>query len=128
MRDLTTGEVAQCRDVLAGRAIYGSAGDGGCGVFRVPSPRDKRALLCIASTMGGWDHVSVSRRDRVASWDEMCHVVSLFFDGAEETVMQIHVPAGDHINCAPNCLHLWRPQETAIPRPPAWMVGAAPPT
>jgi hypothetical protein len=49
----------------------------------------------------------------------------LFFR-EDETAMQLHVPATDHINCHPHCLHLWRPTEVEIPRPPAIMVGPPP--
>jgi hypothetical protein len=37
--------------------------------------------------------------------------------------MELHVPIAEHINLHPNCLHLWRPQDVEIPRPPAYMVG-----
>ena len=41
----------------------------------------------------------------------------------DEAAMQLHVPASDHINCHPYCLHWWRPIGQEIPRPPSWMVG-----
>ncbi len=46
----------------------------------------------------------------------------MFFE-PDETCMQLHVPASDHINNHANVLHLWRPQLLEIPRPPAIMVG-----
>lgn len=101
---------------------YGGAGDEECGVFTVPSVIDKAPLRVIASAGEGWDHVSVSRRNRCPNWHEMEQVKNLFF-GPHETAMQLHVPAAEHINCHPNCLHLWRPQSGEIPRPPGWMVG-----
>jgi hypothetical protein len=33
------------------------------------------------------------------------------------------VPIVEHINCHPYCLHLWRPHNVEIPRPPSWMVA-----
>ena len=68
-----------------------------------------------------WDHVSVSLSGRPPNWEEMCFVKSLFWDD-QETVMQLHVPAADHINCHPNTLHLWKPLLVPVPRPPAKMV------
>lgn len=97
-------------------------GDDTCGAFSVPSPIDNASMYVIASSGGGWDHVSVSRRNRPPNWAEMEAVRELFFKN-DETVIQFSVPRADHVNCHPNCLHLWRPQETEIPRPPAWMVG-----
>lgn len=101
---------------------YGWAGDGTCGVFSIPSPIDGGMLRIIASSGEGWDHVSVSRPNRCPNWPEMDHVFRLFFKD-DEDAMQLHVPRRDHISHHPFCLHLWRPHDTAIPRPPADFVG-----
>lgn len=103
-------------------AYYGNSGDETCGVFTVPSPIDNANLRIVASSGFGWDHVSVSRHQRCPNWPEMEHVKRLFFKDIE-TAMQLHVPATDHINCHPYCLHLWRPTVGEIPRPPAEFVG-----
>ena len=79
-------------------------------------------LQFIASWGLGWDHVSVSLSGRCPTWKEMSFVKDIFFE-IDETAMQLHVPYADHVNCHTNCLHLWRPQNTTIPRPPAIMVG-----
>lgn len=92
------------------------------GVFSMPSRKDGRQLRIIASATGGWDHVSVSRFDRCPNWYELEQVKRLFFLPSE-TAMQLHVPPAEHINNNENCLHLWRPQLTEIPRPPSAMVG-----
>jgi hypothetical protein len=52
----------------------------------------------------------VSRRNRCPNWTEMEHVKRMFF-GDNETAMH------------PWCLHLWRPQQAEIPRPPGIMVS-----
>lgn len=101
---------------------YGNVGDETCGVFEVPSPIDHAPLRVIASSGEGWDHVSVSRRNRTPNYPEMQVIYRLFFR-EDETAMQLHVPETDHVNCHPNCLHLWRPLDTEIPRPDAYMVG-----
>ncbi len=103
----------------------GHEGDETCGAFSVLSPIDKAPLKIIASSDYGWEHVSVSRSNRCPNWTEMAYVKELFFQ-SNETVMQLHVPASDHINDHPNCLHLWRPTQQDIPRPPGWMVGGDP--
>lgn len=104
-------------------AFCGWAGDETCGMFHVNSPIDGAPMRIIASTGEGWDHVSVSRRNRTPNWPEMEHVKRLFFK-ENETAMELHVPPTDHVNCHPNCLHLWRPNDgREIPRPPAIMVG-----
>lgn len=112
----------QYRDVITARRIYGHPGDHGTGCFRVPSPIDRAELAIVASDGSGWEHVSVSRANRCPNWPEMEHIKRLFFKD-EETVMQLHVPTSEHINKHPHCLHLWRPVQAEIPRPPGWMVA-----
>lgn len=90
------------------------------GAFLVPCGDVE--LRVIASDQAGWDHVSVSLADRCPTWDEMSYIRRLFFRG-DETVMQLHVPEARHLNHHPYCLHLWRPQQDAIPLPPDWMVA-----
>ena len=107
------------RDILR---HYGGPGDHECGAFQVPSPIDGQPMMIVASALGGWDHVSVSRRNRCPNWPEIDHVKRMFFRD-DETAMQLHVPAVDHISDHPYCLHLWRPHKESIPRPPFWMVG-----
>ena len=102
---------------------WGWAGDGAAGMFMVPSPIDKAPIAVVASNGEGWDHVSVSRPNRCPNWPEMEFIAALFFKD-NETAMQLHVPAGDHVNNHPYCLHWWRPhQPVEIPRPPAIFVG-----
>ena len=88
----------------------------------VRSPIDGAAMRVIATNGYGWDHVSISRTNRTPNWPEMSAVKDLFFLPTE-TVMQLHVPDAEHINCHPYCLHLWRPQEVEIPAPPWFLVG-----
>jgi hypothetical protein len=123
MRNLNLLETYRDRspDVLR---YFGNFGDHETGTFLVPSCTDRQPLRVIASAGEGWDHVSVSRPTRCPNWPEMEQVKRLFFKD-DETAMQLHVPPSDHISHHPYCLHLWRPQGSAIPRPPAWMVGPA---
>lgn len=106
-------------------AVIGYAGwpgDETCGVFAVPSPIDKQTLLVLASSDGGWEHVSVSRRTRCPNWAEMAYIKDLFFRD-DEAVVEFHVPKSEHVNDHPYCLHLWRPTDFELPRPPRYMVG-----
>lgn len=112
------------RQTGAATAHWGWGGDESCGMFVIPSEIDKAPMMVVASVGNGWDHVSVSRRNRCPNWTEMEQVKHLFFRD-EEVAMQLHVPKSDHISFHPYCLHLWRPLDAEIPRPPAWMVGPA---
>ena len=102
--------------------LYGSTGDGGNGVFELRSSFDGAPLLVVASNGDGWDHVSVSCGRRLPTYQDMQDVFRLFFRD-DETAMQLHVPPNEHINCHPNCLHLWRPQLQAIPKPGTYMIA-----
>jgi hypothetical protein len=96
--------------------------DQGNGAFQIPSPTGEAPLRVIASSGGGWDHVSVSTQGRCPTWQEMEFVRRMFFHD-DEAVMQLHPPLADYVNDHPHCLHLWRPQRVPVPRPPRWMVG-----
>lgn len=110
------------RDVAFELEFVGSLGGAYTGVFLVPSCTDKGAIKVIASAVLEWDHVSISRRDRVPDWAEMCQIKELFFE-ENETAMQLHPPRSEWINNHPTCLHLWRPTDVEIPRPPGELVG-----
>ena len=101
-----------------------SKGSGNNGLFRIKSP-DRKApapLRVIISDCPDWEHVSVSLPTRCPTWDEMCHIKSLFWD-EDDCVMQLHPPKSEWVNNHPYCLHLWRPKLSAIPTPPSFMVG-----
>lgn len=102
--------------------MWSFVGDHTCGAFLIPSPIDKATLKIIASSGEGWDHVSISRKNRCPNWPEMEFIKRLFFKPTE-TAMQLHVPISDHISIHPNCLHLWWPLDHEIIMPPSIMVG-----
>lgn len=100
------------------RHIWGNDGDETCGGFSIESCINRQPLHVIASTEGGWDHVSVSKDKRIPNWQEMEQIKRLFFL-EDEVAMQLHVTPAAHINWHPRTLHLWRPNDgTLIPLPP----------
>lgn len=96
-----------------------SFGNNGAFILKV---KHGQTLFVIASDQWGWEHVSVSRRDRCPTWEEMCQVKALFW-GGEDCVIQYHPPESEYVNNHPNCLHLWRKIDTEFPLPPSIMVG-----
>jgi hypothetical protein len=97
------------------------AGDEHNGCFIVPLKHQQK-LRVIASNGLGWEHVSVSRKDRCPTWDEMCQVKAMFWD-EDDCVIQYHPPRSEYVNNHQNCLHLWRPIGVSLPMPPSIMVG-----
>ena len=94
---------------------------GNNGAFAVKLKRGQEVFV-IASDGMGWEHVSVSRRDRCPTWDEMCQVKDMFW-GDEDCVVQFHPPRSEYVNCHAYCLHLWRQIGEEIQLPPSIMVG-----
>src|SRR3954469_13784025 len=95
------------------------------GYFEIPFSRTSAILRVVATSAApgvDWEHVSVSLRKRTPNWFEMDFIKDIFWLETE-TVLQFHVPKSEHINCHPNCLHLWRPVKFAVPLPPPGMVG-----
>lgn len=103
---------------LASRKEYGANG-----AFFLDTPEGVR-MQVIVSNGGGWDHVSVCPRNRkrTPTWEEMHYIKTLFFE-PEETVIQYHPAQSRYINNHDYVLHLWKPQDAAVPTPPEWMVG-----
>lgn len=117
MKDLSTMERYRLRNEEL--MYYGVNGDSGNGMFKVYV--GGKSFFVVASNGGGWEHVSVSpcnrKRKDCPTWEEMCAIKDMFFE-PEETVVQYHPPKSEYVNNHPNCLHLWRPLEQEIPRPP----------
>lgn len=53
-----------------------------------------------------WIHVSMSFKNRVPSYQDMCDVKRLFI-GPGRKAIQVFAAESDHVNIHPNCLHIW---------------------
>lgn len=106
--------------VRAGLAASTEA-NGNNGAFIIPLKHGQQVFV-IASDGMGWEHVSVSRRDRAPLWDEMCQIKAMFW-GEEDCVIQFHPPQSEYINNHPFCLHLWRMVGADFPLPDSILVG-----
>ena len=89
---------------------------GNNGAFRIYCPHTKKILLVIVSDGEGWDHVSVSTKNRTPSWIEMCFIKDMFWS-EDEIVIQYHPAKVDYVNIHEHCLHLWRPTQAELPLP-----------
>jgi len=83
--------------------------------------RDSKAAFIVFSFGGGWDHVSVSYKNRCCTWEEMCMIKDIFFN-ENECVVQFHPAQKDYINLHPHTLHLWKKQGVEFEMPPKYMV------
>ena len=87
--------------------IFKNYGNDQNGCFRIRSPFDNCMMTVIASSDGVWEHVSVSKINRIPTWKEMCFIKDLFFR-KDETVVQFHPKKTEYKNLHKYCLHLWR--------------------
>jgi hypothetical protein len=95
-----------------------SEGNNGC--FKIPFRSYE--FTVIASDGEGWEHVSVSLKNRIPNWEEMCFIKDLFWD-ENDVVVQFHPAKKDYVNNHSNCLHMWKPTGKQIETPPAILVG-----
>lgn len=115
MKDLNTlNEFRQIRQEIN---IAGCPGDSENGIFIVSVCG--KSFYVVASTGGGWEHVSVSpvKGKNCPTWTQMCAIKDMFFE-EEEVVIQYHPAKSQYVNICNNCLHLWRPVGIKLPVPP----------
>lgn len=53
-----------------------------------------------------WQHVSISRPDRLPTYKEMCDTKDQLI-GPDKKAIQVFAPKSEHVNIHPYCLHLW---------------------
>ena len=89
------------------------------GCFKIKRPTHKLYVISsgTSSMLYGWEHVSVSRRNKTPTWEDMCLVKDLFW-GPEETVLQFHPPRSRYYNFHPYVLHLWKQVGVEYELPP----------
>lgn len=98
------------------------------GVFYIPHVGNTQIIIIASSGSEEvpWEHVSLRvsgyKGDRCPTWAEMCKVKDLFWDD-DECVVQFHPPKSDYVNNHPHVLHLWKPINQTMPRPPSIAVG-----
>ena len=80
-------------------------------------PYDGRTFKVCISDGEGWEHVSISLPSRCPKWGELAYFKKAFW-GSEDTVIQYHPAKSDYVNRHPFCLHLWRPLNADLPKPP----------
>ena len=80
-----------------------------------------KALVCFSRVLG-WEHLSVSFKNKIPSWEVMNEFKEMFWKD-DEDAFQYHPIKDNYINNNEYTLHIWRPLETSIPVPPSITVG-----
>jgi hypothetical protein len=85
-------------------------------------PVTQKEYYVVCSWGMGWEHVSISNRTKIPSWEIMCRIKEIFFKD-EEWCVEYHPAKSEYINNMATCLHIWRPISKKLPTPPSIMVG-----
>lgn len=93
------------------------------GMFFIPFHKKNEILQVICAPMDDvWQHVSVSSRRNIPTWEHMSYIKDLFW-GPEQTVIQFHPKESEYINNHPRCLHLWKKRDEETELPPSILTG-----
>lgn len=113
LRDLPLSEFVP-RVLPDGWRILQPFGDGNAYQYR----DGLRVLVSTADFEDGrdWMHVSLSRADRLPSFDDLKFAKSVFV-GDQRYAYQVFPPTEKYINIHPFVLHLWSPLTGAPPLP-----------
>lgn len=109
------------RKYRAVHPVLGPGDDEG-GFCIIPLGTHEYCANVIFSIGDGWDHVSVSLKDRCPTWEEMHRIKKIFFRD-DEVVIQIFPKEENYLSHHPYCLHLWKCQGGKQPTPPKDMVA-----
>lgn len=84
----------------------------------------KASDKCLVSLtiMDGWEHLSVTHKNKIPSWLCMQEMKEMFFKDDEEC-FQLHPKAENYINNNEYTLHIWRPIDGMQQIPPSIFVG-----
>ena len=86
-------------------------------LYRIPFNGVKLTVIATLDTDDNgiqWEHVSVSLKNSIPTWQELKFIKMLFWD-PEDEVLQFFPPQSEYINVHKNCLHLWRPTNVKLP-------------
>ena len=91
----------------------------------VRSVKQSDKALVNATIIQGWEHLGVSFKNKIPSWECMQEMKELFFYDDEEC-FQLHPKADNYVNNNEYTLHIWRPIDGNFPIPPSVLVGFRP--
>lgn len=86
-------------------------------LYRIPFNGIKLTVIATLDTDDNgitWEHVSVSLKNRLPTWQELKFIKMLFWD-TEDEVLQFFPPQSQYVDVHKNCLHLWRPINVDLP-------------
>ena len=82
----------------------------------------QKQYWCKFTSAQGWEHVTVSGKNKVPEWNIMCKVKEIFWED-EECCIEYHPRKSQYVNNNENCLHIWKPIGVKLPEPPTILLG-----
>ena len=73
----------------------------------------------------GWEHLSVSHKNKIPSWNTMQEMKEMFWED-EEVCFQLHPAKSEYINNNEYTLHIWKSIDGTFETPPSILVGFRP--
>lgn len=86
------------------------------------SESDNDDVLAKFTRALNWEHLSISFKNKLPSWNCMQEMKEIFWED-EEVCFQLHPAKSEYINNHEYCLHIWKPLNVDIPLPPTILVG-----
>lgn len=122
MRDKT--EILNDRRVLK---TFKDVDDGKISKLKLEVRSNKASDKCLVcmTCVDGWEHLSVSHKNKIPSWLCMEEMKEMFFKDDEEA-FQFHPKMDDYVNNNEYTLHIWRKQDGTMSTPPSILVGFRP--
>lgn len=81
-----------------------------------------KELKFVFSWGRGWEHLSVSTRHKIPTWEQMCIMKDIFWND-EEVCVEYHPKKSEYVNNHPYCLHIWKPIDVELPTPEVELIG-----
>lgn len=91
-------------------------------VGNLTDPLTRKSWYVIFTNGEGWEHMSISSRNKTPDWDTMCLAKSVFWN-EDECCVEYHPRKEDYVNNHEHCLHIWKPIGVEMPTPPTIMIG-----
>lgn len=93
--------------------------------IEVRSIKQSDKALVSLTKIEDWEHLSVSFKNKIPSWECMEEMKRLCFNDDEEC-FQMHPKVDNYVNNNEYTLHIWRPIEGMKQIPPSILVGYRP--
>lgn len=90
--------------------------------LEVRSQKASDKCLVMMTCINGWEHLTVSHKNKIPSWECMNEMKEMFFNDDEEC-FQFHPKKENYINNNEYCLHIWRRTDGQMMTPPHILVG-----